>query len=677
MRIDISDILRRQWQRGNKYESTTYVPPAIYRQQRISNPPQETTLPLLLPALILLHLLAAPYTKVEESFNLQATHDILIHGTPLSPSAFAPHIRATYDHIQFPGAVPRTFIGSLVLAQLTRAFLSASLFGHARAFGNAILGTPLHFAHSQLLFHSLVNASKQQTARFILGSLTALSLLRYARALSRAFGPAVGSWYVVLQATQFHIPFYASRTLPNIFALLLTTEAARAFLPVPGNNAASQRSQVSRGIYFLVAAGVIFRAEIALLLATQVGFLLLTRRANLRTVILAGLPAAALSIAASVLVDSAFWLRPVWPEFASFIFNAYHGASSEWGVSPWHTYFTSSLPKFLLNPLAIPLIAASLYFPATARGARALVIPQLAFVALYSAQPHKEARFVIYAVPPLTAAAALGASYIWTRRARTLVYRVGALALVGGVLVSFAAAMGMLFISALNYPGGEALWSLHQRVVWGGAEGEGAVVKVHMDVYSCMTGITRFQEDSPSPPIWRSEDFHLPFWGMTPAAVKWQFDKTEDEATLRDPAFWEQFDYALMANTEAALGEWRMVGVVWGYGGRIEVVRPQKRLLHEVTVEQMRELVKEVWGAWWRGETSLGYVVKAMLNRGFFRGTMRRFVTGGWWIEPCMEHKIHILKRIKPEVDEIDEVDNKVDDHDYDHEYDYGDDEEE
>lgn len=98
-------------------------PPRSGRQRRLLG---------LLVAVAALHLLSCPYTKVEESFSLQAAHDLLFHRLDLEqvrpPRARAPAPRARahadrafpqYDHLEFPGVVPRTFLGPLVLAALS------------------------------------------------------------------------------------------------------------------------------------------------------------------------------------------------------------------------------------------------------------------------------------------------------------------------------------------------------------------------------------------------------------------------------------------------------------------------------------------------------------------------------------------------------------------------------
>ncbi len=87
----------------------------------------------LIPLLILIHLLLAPYTKVEESFNIQATHDILTYGLPYKN--IASKLREQYDHLEFPGSVPRTFVGPLALTAASWPFSSV-----VKGFNQQILG---------------------------------------------------------------------------------------------------------------------------------------------------------------------------------------------------------------------------------------------------------------------------------------------------------------------------------------------------------------------------------------------------------------------------------------------------------------------------------------------------------------------------------------------------------
>ncbi|KAH7376470.1 Alg9-like mannosyltransferase [Plectosphaerella cucumerina] len=560
--------------------------------------PADMALALILPGLILIHLLAAPYTKVEESFNIQAAHDILVYGTP-THDIFT-RLHTVYDHFSFPGAVPRSFVGPVLLAGFAQPIV-------------ALVG----FAYAQLV------------VRALLGLFNAASLLFFASRLERGLGRGVARWWILLTAGQFHIIFYASRTLPNMFAFGLTTFASALLLPHPDSNTQNARHRVAISIF--VFAAVVFRSEVALLLGANGLYLLLTRHTTLIKLI----PPFAISFIAalilSVPLDSYFWQKPLWPELWGFVYNVLHGGASNWGTSPWHYYFLSALPRLLLNPL-VPafLIPLACYLPATSRPARDLIVPPLIFVAIYSIQPHKETRFIFYAVPPLTAAAALAANFLFTRRAKGPLYAIPSALVALSIPASLAAATGILLLSSLNYPGGEALVALHDIIDVSPLLLNG-IPAVHTDVLSCMTGVTLFLQNRPGLPLLDLEP-SLPDSILAELAARHflDFDKTEDPAVLLNPVFWSRFDYLLLEDPSKIVGDeaWDTVAVIEGYAG-VEFLRPGSEP-SDPEEGRPKPSMDTVLGK--------GRVVAAIKDR-------VRALTGGWWIGPRMEPRIHIMRK--------------------------------
>ena len=436
-----------------------------------------------------------------------------------------------------------------------------------------------------------------------------------------------------------------------------------AFLPIPGVKPEENGKRQRIGIFFLVFAGVVFRSEIAILLFTQLLVSLVQNKISLQTIIPAGISSALVALAISVPIDSYFWQKLIWPELAGFYYNAIQGKSVDWGTSPYSYYFSTLLSRLLVNPAIIMmLIPLSFSLPATKYQARNLVIPSVLFIAIYSLQPHKEARFIIYVVPPLTAAASLSASYIWTRRTKTILYRVGSFVLIASIGLSFVASTSMLLISSLNYPGGDALSQLHTII--SRSKTQDSKVRIHMDVLSCMTGVTRFL----SPPSVLTTNGQQ---------VQVAYDKTEDAEQLLKPEFWDQFDYALMEEPEKAIGKWEIIGTVFAYAG-IEFLRPGdgtsfgenlERVYaannatkivdgEEATLdsEDVKEAVEEGRGGHEKKEEVKrkleDFKAKLMFQEMGRFGTWNlvrdgvRLVTGGYWVGPRMEGKIRILRRV-------------------------------
>ncbi|KAL5161608.1 Dol-P-Man:Man(7)GlcNAc(2)-PP-Dol alpha-1,6-mannosyltransferase [Glycine soja] len=474
----------------------------------------------LLGSIAAFYVLTVPYTKVEESFNVQAMHDILYHRLNLD----------NYDHLEFPGVVPRTFLGALLVSLIAAPFvLTANL---------------LHLPK----FYALL------IVWMALGCIILYTLRFFRHQIRNKFGHQVEAFFVILTATQFHFLFYCTRPLPNILALGLVNLAYGYWF----------RGRFYAALNSLIFTTTVFRCDMLLLLC-PIGLQLLLE-CNLTSVSCCGNGSnpiwktkkvsvwgalkhctgmALFCIGLTILVDSIMWKRLLWPEFEVFWFNSVLNKSSEWGVNfsksdlaglivnsyvlssiasldvvklysapshnseflwvvilfyffwkswdysdlcfethAFHWYFTSALPRSLLA--AFPLSLFGLFVD---RRVRSFTFPVLAFILLYSKLPHKELRFIISSVPIFNLSASIASNRIYNNK-KKMVWNLLFLILLGLLLMSLAGTVTSFMASYWNYPSGHALKKLHGI----GFHNDTDERWVHIDTFSAMNGISRFCE---------------------------------------------------------------------------------------------------------------------------------------------------------------------------------------
>ncbi|KAG2381125.1 hypothetical protein LR48_Vigan11g163500 [Vigna angularis] len=395
---------------------------------------------LLLASIAALYVLTVPYTKVEESFNVQAMHDILYHRTNLD----------NYDHLEFPGVVPRTFLGALLVSIIAAPFvLTASL---------------MHLPK----FYALV------IVRMALGCIILYTLRFFRRQIRNKFGHQVEAFFVILTAIQFHFLFYCTRPLPNILALGLVNLAYGYWF----------EGRVYAALNSLIFATTVFRCDMLLLLCSIGMQLLLTKKISVWGALKHCTGMGLFCIGLTILVDSVMWKRLLWPEFEVFWFNSVLNKSSEWGTNAFHWYFTSALPRSLLA--AYPLSLFGLFLD---RRVRSFTFPVLAFILLYSKLPHKELRFIISSVPIFNVSASIASNRIYNNR-KKMIWNLLFLTLLALLLVSLAGTITSFMASYWNYPSGHALKELHGI----GFHHDTNEQWVHIDTFSAMNGISRFCE---------------------------------------------------------------------------------------------------------------------------------------------------------------------------------------
>ncbi|XP_073150158.1 dol-P-Man:Man(7)GlcNAc(2)-PP-Dol alpha-1,6-mannosyltransferase isoform X2 [Henckelia pumila] len=397
---------------------------------------------LLLGLIAAFYLFMAPYTKVEESFNIQAMHDILYHW----------HRIEKYDHLEFPGVVPRTFVGALLVS---------------------ILASPFVLAASLLKLPKIYSL---YAVRLALGCII-LSTLRFFRIqIRKSFGSQVEAFFVILTMLQFHVLFYCTRPLPNILAFGLVNLAYGFWF----------NQRFFAALRCLIFATVVLRCDILLLVSPLGLELLLCRSISLRKALISCLITALACIGLTILIDSVFWRKLLWPELEVFWFNSILNRSSEWGTHSFHWYFTSALPRSLLA--AYPLFLLGILLD---RRVWFYIFPVLSFVLLYSKLPHKELRFIISSLPMFNFSAAMAASRVYNNRKKSF-WKYLYVSMLGGFMISLGCTFLTFMASYENYPSGHAIKALH---------GTGYLMQnsnetwVHIDNFSAMNGVSRFCEN--------------------------------------------------------------------------------------------------------------------------------------------------------------------------------------
>lgn len=365
---------------------------------------------VILEIINLLYCILFPFHKVEESFLLHATYDLI----------YEVDINKFENHLS-PDLVQRSFIGPCAIVYMFYPLISVI----------------------KMLIKT--NFPMQIMIRFFLGTLTNISLIKISSAFNNKNDKKFHCLYLFITIIQFHYMYYSNRTLPNTFATIIGNLAIASLL--------SKKYQ--EFIWLSTFIGCVFRFDFGVFFVILSSILLIKQKFSLKFFLFNFIPAFIFNTSFTVLVDSFFYRKIIWPELTVFYFNVVENKSSNYGVSPFYWYFIVGLFKsmgflyiasFIYAIYSCKLFKSSLYLSATI------------FILTMSLLPHKEIRFLFFLIPFLN------------KYACQCLIKIGKSSLMNKLLVTGILSTNIILTvtqlkaSYSNYPGGPAVLELNQLI---------------------------------------------------------------------------------------------------------------------------------------------------------------------------------------------------------------------
>lgn len=380
--------------------------------------------------------------------------------------------------------------------------------------------------------------------------------------------------------------------LPNSFALAVVLQSYSYWV--------ENKIQVSAAL--VVFGTAVFRCDLLLLLGSLGLSWFVRRELSIPTALKIGIVTGIISLALTVPLDSLLWQRPLWPEGEVFYFNTILGKSKEWGLSPWHWYFTSALPKsmlltVLLVPLSVfPVLEHLVAWEQRLRQSTAIpldlcqgdwlrfILPIFGFIVMYSFLGHKEMRFIFPALPMLNLGAAVGMSKLMrfafppVQESKDKEFFLSWIARLGFAcgMVSMGLTLvgSMIFVatSKENYSGGDALLKLSSHVAEVVASSNDvSPVHVHIDVAAAMSGVSLFGQRAAQ--------------SMTPNTL-WTFSKdgyeNDNSIEEKDGCKYEEFTHLL--SEDPTIVSSSSFAVIHAQQGRPRFILRERKILTEDTI---------------------------------------------------------------------------------------------